>query len=121
VDVRVEGDALLVAEAAERRRLIGPGGALSVADVPVQTRVGVIAGDVDAEALRAAGRTVFPERVRGGGRMSFDISALGPRPVLELYAAGLRVGAVTARARLAGASPAEATAIALRDGVAMDF
>jgi hypothetical protein len=119
--VRVTGDALLVAEAADRRLLIGPGGVLEVGDVPPETRVGVIAGDVDAAALRAAGRTVFPERVRGGGRMSFDISALGPRPVLELYAAGLRVGAVTARARLAGATPEEAAAAALADGVAMDF
>jgi hypothetical protein len=119
--VRVTGDALLVAEAADRQRLIGPGGVLEVDDVPCETRVGVIVGEVDAAALRAAGRTVFPERVRTGGRMSYDISALGPRPVLELYAAGLRVGAVVARARLAGASPQEAKAAALADGVAMDF
>jgi hypothetical protein len=119
--VLVAGDALLVAEAADRRLLIGPGGLLEVEEVPAETRVAVVMGDVDADALRAAGRMVFPQRVRGGGRASFAISELGPRPVLELFAAGLRVGAVTTRARLAGSSPEEATAIALRDGVAMDF
>lgn len=114
-------DALLVAEAADRRVLLGPGGVLEPADIPPELRIGVITGTVDAAAARAAGLTVAPEIVRGGGRMSYAISELGPRPVLELFAAGLRVGAVTARARLAGLDPAAATEVALRDGVAMAF
>jgi hypothetical protein len=117
-------DAMIVAEPADRRLLLGPGGLLepaALADANPDLRVGVIVGGVDAEATRAAGLTVFPEVVRGGGRMSYDASVLGPRPVLELYAAGLRVGAVTARARLAGLDPRAAAAAALADGVAMDF
>jgi hypothetical protein len=117
-------DALIVAEPADRRLLVGPGGLLepeALAEANPDLRVGVIAGEVDAAAARAAGLTVFPEVVRGGGRMSYDASVLGPRPVLELYAAGLRVGAVTTRARLAGLDPRAAAAAALADGLAMDF
>jgi hypothetical protein len=117
-------DALIVAEPADRSLLAGPGGRLepaALAQVNPDLRIGVIMGEVDAPALRAAGLVVFPERVRGGGRMSYDISVLGPRPVLELYAAGLRVGAATTRARLRGLEVAEAAAEALRDPLAMDF
>ena len=63
--VRLAGhDALLVAEAADRRLLIGPGGLLEPADIPRELKIGVIAGTVDAAAARAAGLTVFPEVVQ---------------------------------------------------------
>ena len=123
-DVVADHDAVLVAEAVDRDLLIGPGGRLepeALAAANPDLRIGVIMGDVDAAAVRAAGLTLVPETLRGGGRMSCDASVLGPRPVLELYAAGLRVGAVIARARLAGLDVHDAVAAALRDGVAMDF
>jgi hypothetical protein len=80
--------------------------------------VGVVAGNVDAEALRAAGVRVVPDVIAPPGTMSYQPAVLGPRPVLELTGAGLKVGEVAARARLAGLDVAAATAVALRDSPA---
>jgi hypothetical protein len=101
-------DAAIVAEHVLRDRL------------PLETTapVGVVAGNVDAEALRAAGVRVVPEVIAPPGTMSYSPAALGPRPVLELTGAGLKVGEVAARARLAGLDLAAATRVALRDSPA---
>ena len=117
-------DALLVAELGSREILVGPGGAVeadAVAAANPHLRTGVIAGGVDAGALRALGLTVAPEHVAEAPAMSASPADLGVRPVLELYTAGLRVGEVAARARLAGLGVPEAARVALRDAPAMDF
>jgi hypothetical protein len=119
-----EYDALLVAEHADPRLLLGPGGVLqpdTIRCVNPALAVGVIAGAVDAEALRGSGLHHFPAVVRPFGHMSYQASALGPRPVLELFAAGLAVGQAMARSRLAGASPRDAARHALDVAPAMDF
>jgi hypothetical protein len=119
-----EYDALLVAEHADPRLLLGPGGVLepdAIRRINPALAVGVIAGAVDGEALRASGLHHFPEDVRPFGHMSYQAYALGPRPVLELFAAGLAVGQAMARSRLAGASPRDAARHALDVAPAMDF
>ncbi len=101
-------DAVIVAEHALRDRLtIEPG-----------PPVGVVAGNIDADALRAAGVRVFPDIIAPPGTMSYSPAVLGARPVLELTAAGLKVGEVAARARLAGLDVAAATEVALRESPA---
>jgi hypothetical protein len=117
-------DALLVAEHADPRLLLGPGGELepeTVFRVNPALAIGVIAGAVDADALRASGLHHFPGDVRPFGHMSYQAYALGPRPVLELFAAGLAVGQAMARGRLGGASPRDAARHALEVAPAMDF
>ena len=117
-------DALLVAEHMERGLLVGPGGHLEpelIARVNPALRVGVVCGAVDADALRRQDLLVEPQNVAPVPIMSFQPGDLGPRPVLELYTAGLRVGEVAARARLSGLSVQEAARAALRDAPAMDF
>lgn len=117
-------DALLVAEHEHPIRLLARDGLVApeaLAEWNPALRVGVIAGDVDAEALRASGLRYLPERIRPFGYESYEMHRLGTRPVLELYAAGLKVGEVMARARLHGAEPADAAREALRDAPAMDF
>jgi hypothetical protein len=117
-------DALVVVEHHDSAPLVAPAGALPpdlVARVNPGLRVGVVAGAVDAEALRLHGISVFPERIAPPGVMSFQAASLGPRPVLELYAAGLKVGAVAARARLEGLDPREAALRALREAPAQDL
>ena len=117
-------DAIIVAEHADPRLLLGTGGVLEPAALVAANpalRIGVVSGTVDAEALRAAGLAVVPEALRGAGLMHYDASRLGPRPVLELYAAGLRVGEVATRARRAGLGVREAAAHTLRHAPAMDF
>jgi hypothetical protein len=116
-EAAVGRDAVIVAEHADRRVLLDA----SMAGANPTLRVGVVSGTVDGEALRSAGLVVVPEVLRDGGHMSYDASRLGPRPVLELYAAGLRVGEVAARARRAGMSVREAAAHTLRHAPAMDL
>ena len=115
-------DAVIVAEHVAGDLLLGDGGYASAAALlAANLRIGVIAGGVDAAGLRAAGLLVAPDEVRAPGYMSLDPSALGPRPVLELYAAGLAVGAAATRARLEGLDPPEAAARAIAGSPAMDF
>jgi hypothetical protein len=117
-------DALILAEHADRRLLLGNGGLLDpsrMAERHPGLRVGVISGNVDADALRASRLPFAPTHIAPFGHMSYQASELGPLPVLKLYTAGLRVGEVMARARRDGASPAEAARLALADSPAMDF
>jgi hypothetical protein len=114
-------DAVLIAEHADPRLLLGPGGFLDPAELHPATRVGVIAGNVDADALERSGLRYAPKRIAPHGHMSYQASELGPRAVLELYTAGLKVGEAMARARLAGASLDEATRRALKTSPAMEF
>jgi hypothetical protein len=124
IDDARELDAILVAEHQDPRLLLGPNGELAPAELEsanAELRVGVVAGNVDADALRDSGLRFAPERIRPFGEMSFQPAALGPEPVLMLYAAGLRVGEVMARARLGGASLSDAARRALDSSPAMDF
>jgi hypothetical protein len=117
-------DALLVAEHADPRPLLGPDGLLDPAlirRINPALAVGVIAGAVDADALRRSGLHHLPHDVRPFGHMSYQASELGPRPVLELFAAGLAVGQAMARSRAGGASPRDAARQALAASPAMDF
>jgi hypothetical protein len=117
-------DALLVTEHSDPRQLVGPDGVLSPAELASgapDLRVGVIGGNVDAEALRASGLRFLPERLNPFPYESYGAATLGPRPVLELYCAGLKVGEAMARARLDGASAEEAASRALDSSPAMDF
>lgn len=78
-------------------------------------------GDLDVEALRSAGVRVVPDRREQKGYPNMISSSLGPLPVIELTAAGLRVAQQAARARLAGKSVSQAAAHAMRTAPAMDF
>lgn len=119
-----EYDALIVAEHRRPLRLLGGDGILDpieLATTHPALRVGVVSGNVDPDRLRASGLRTAPNVLRPFGYMSYQASDLGMRPVLELYAAGLKVGEALARARLAGMSVAEAEAHALACSPAMAF
>jgi hypothetical protein len=120
-EAAVARDAVIVAEHTDRRELLGAADAAALAAANPALRIGVVSGNVDGEALRGAGLTVVPDTLRDAGYMHYDASRLGPRPVLELYAAGLRVGEVATRARRAGLGVREAAAHTLRHAPAMDF
>jgi hypothetical protein len=117
-------DVVLLADHSTRGPLVGTGGLITPDELLATSPaicVGVIAGQADFDALRGAGIRLFPERPRPFGYMSYQPDALGPRAVLELYAAGLKVGEAMARARRAGCSPDETRRRALRESPAMDF
>ena len=121
-DDAADVDAIVVAEHSNPALLVG--GLLDpkrLAERNPSLAVGVVSGGVDEDALRASGLRFHPERLRPFGYMSYGTDAIGPRPVLELYAAGLSVAQAMARARLAGLSPEDAAEQALASSPAMDF
>jgi hypothetical protein len=73
--------------------LAGPGGVLDTArPLPGGLPVVHVCGLLDADAALNAGCAVHPERPAAPGTMSFTTAHLGPKPVIDLHAAGLRVG-----------------------------
>lgn len=117
-------DVILIADHDHQRQLIGDKGFITFAEirqVNPGVRVGVISGNVDANELESSGLRYFPRKLRGAGKMSYQAGELGPRPVLELFAAGLKVGEAMARARIAGGTVNETVAYALNNSPAMDF
>ena len=117
-------DAMLVAEHADPRLLLGDGGLLDFAVIQRTNpglAVGVIAGAVDGIGLAASRLHHFPAAIQPFGHMSYQPSEIGPRPVLELFAAGLAVGEAMARSRLGGASLRDAARQTLAAAPAMDF
>jgi hypothetical protein len=120
-----EVDAVVVADSPNSTKcLIGSGGLVGVDDLASrcpEAAVIQLAGLVSREELASAGVMCLPEEPPPHGHMGWSLSDLGPRPVIDLHAAGLKVGGLLARARLSGLSPAEATAEALRHPICQDF
>lgn len=117
-------DAYIVAEHVVATRLLGRDGLVEYGAIRCANpaaAIGIISGDVDREGIASSGLHYIPERLRPRGYMSYPTWELGPRPVLELYAAGLKVGEVLARARLRGLSVEAAEAYALAHSPAMTF
>jgi len=90
-------DAVMIADYTRQDYIIGPGGDISVAEAVSLFRSATImqfAGRNDAEELASAGMNVYPAAELSPYRMAFTLALLGPRPVIDLHAAGLRVGQV---------------------------
>ena len=81
-----------------------------------------IAGNINREEIDSAAIPCFPQKSAAPGHMSVTTDYLGPKPVIVLHAAGLKVGEAMARARLAGLDPIETKKRVLRDlPLAMGF
>jgi len=93
-------DAILVADYTREDWVIGPGGDVEAEEfarrAPDVTVV-QFAGRVDVAGLVAAGAVVHPGIPLDSHRMAATLADLGPRPVVELHAAGLKVGEITWR------------------------
>ncbi len=119
-----EYDVILLAEHEHDLCLLGSQGLLTyeqIREMNPAVCVGIISGNLDAEGLRSSGLRFHPENIQPFGQMSYQSYELGPLPVLELYAAGLKVGEAMTRARLSGATVKEAALYALKHSPAMDF
>ena len=102
-----DADAVVVAEHGRRSPVVGGGGAVTVQQFVRGNPAVVVAhicGDVDVEGLRAAGLTCVPSQSAPSGFMSVGTDYVGPRPLIDLHAAGLRVGQEMAKATLMGMS-----------------
>jgi hypothetical protein len=110
-------DALVVADYRRDDWIVGAGGDITVQDLAeAAPTVAVLqfAGRVDAAGLVDQGLVVYPSHEVGARRMGQTLAELGPRPVIELHTAGLKVGETAARARRCGLDAAAAEAEVLR-------
>lgn len=117
-------DALLFADHRHRGQLCGPAGPIDGATL-ARLNPGLLvchmAGGVDRDDLVQHGLDCRPDWFAPPGAMSVTTAHAGPRPVIDLHAGGLLVGALLARARLAGLSAPEAAARALAHPICQDF
>ena len=90
-------------------RTVGPGGwidAATLAAAAPHLAVVGLAGELDRRGLAGAGLRSWPG---AGGVAPHDLL---PQPLIELHAAGLKVGEVMTRARRRGSSPLAAEQLA---------
>jgi hypothetical protein len=90
-------DAILVALRPRREPVLDADSAFSIAKEWPGAVVAQFWGDVDRNALLAAGVPVWPQRAPAPGHMAILLSALGPEPIVRLQAGGLKVGEVLLR------------------------
>ena len=123
-EVLAGADALLTFDPMRQRQFIGPAGEI-LPELLAQISPGIAvvnySGMVDRAGLEAAGINCFPRHDPGGGHSANTIGEILPAPVIELHAAGLKVGEIMARARLKGLSGQEAEQVAIEHGLAEDL
>jgi len=88
-------DAVIVADYTREDIILGPGGDLTpdqFARLAPNATVIQFAGQIDVSGLIAQGIHVYPGIELSSHRMAQTLATIGPRPVVELHAAGLKVG-----------------------------
>ena len=78
-------------------------------------------GVIDLSTIQSLGFHVSPDRDVSFGYSTVCSYYLGPRPLIELHVAGLRVGEVMARSRLKGLDIQQTVKRTLREAPAVDF
>ena len=105
--------------------LIGSGGQITVDELlMLSPHVSIvhIAGNINREEIDNAAIACLPQKSAAPDYMSVATDYLGPKPVIALHTAGLKVGEVMARTRLAGFDAIEAETNVLRNlPLAMEF
>ena len=98
-------DAIVLVEHVSRELLLGQGAFINIDQLKKINPACVIvhiAGSVDFPALKSSGLSFVPTDIAPSGHMSRTTDHLGPRPVIDLHAAGLKVGELMARSRRTG-------------------
>lgn len=114
-------DAVVVAEHRSHVTIVGPGGLSAHALFNAGTELIHLSGVIDADDLAAAGLHKHPPRMVPHGVMTVTTDHVGPRPVIDLHAAGLAVGAHLVRSLRAGKSAVQAKAEVVACGLGADF
>ncbi len=116
-----ECDALVVADYKSDHTLIGKNAQISGKElVELSRKISVVqfAGDVDINELDEFDIPFFPRKEVGKSRMGMTLAELGPKPVIDLHCAGLKVGEIMAKARLSGKNIEETNIITLKNSPA---
>lgn len=109
-------DAVVLADYAFPGPIIGPDSPLSSSTLSRLAGDAVViqfVGGADTDELAQYGLRAEPSVALPPKQMGRTFAHLGPKPVVDLIGAGVKVGEVMARARLAGLGIAEATARAM--------
>ena len=104
--------------------ILGENGRLSIDDLlSINPGIAIvhIAGRVDHKAIKEARIPCCPAQLASPGQMSVGLDYLGPKPVIDLHTAGLKVGELMARPRLRGLSREKAEREALQHQLCQDF
>lgn len=115
-------DAIVLVEHRDHRTLISDGGCISakwLADNAV-TLVH-ICGRLDLDAIAAASVNRVPKNSAAPGSMTLTTEYVGPRPVVDLHTAGLRVGELLVRGRRDFGDSRRAIASTLASGLALEL
>ena len=111
LDCWTRADAIIFAEHRLSELLLGVGGWLDperITAVNPSVAIAHICGNVDESSLRNVGLRYRPLLLAEFGYMSVTTDFVGPRPVIDLHTAGLRVGELLSRLRLKGIPAFEA-------------
>lgn len=117
-------DAIFIAEHHFSDQVFGTNGFISFSDIQQfnqDIRIGISCGNIDIEDLKNSKLSYFPKNILPFGYMSYQSFHVGSLPVMDLFASGLKVGEVMAKARLSGLSIKDTTIHALKNSPAMDF
>lgn len=112
-----EAEAVVVVEHQNHDMLIGKDGEIKAEELYAINPLLVvvhICGGVDQDALEAVHLRYHPTRFAPPGNMSVTTDYLGPKPLIDLHTAGLKVGEELARARARGFLGQEAESFVLQ-------
>jgi hypothetical protein len=113
-------DAVVLAEHRDMRELVGHNGGIHPRRFSTRGCSLIhLAGRVDGDALHRAGIQKHPARPASPGYMAATTDYVGPKPVIDLHAAGLAVGSIACRCRLAGGTVPDAIAAAEASGLGL--
>jgi hypothetical protein len=114
-------DAIIVAEHRSASTVVGLGGLSASQLAAAGIELIHICGELDEAALAVAGLAKYPARSVPRGIMTVTTDYAGPRPVIDLHAAGLAVGGQLVQLLRSGKDEAEARAIVVAGGLGVDF
>jgi hypothetical protein len=98
-------DALVIACYTTEDLIVGKGGWIDPSELALlhpECSILQIVGEIDPETILQSGLDFFPSVPVGPKRMSKTLAHLGPKPVIDLHAAGLKVGELMLREMRAG-------------------
>lgn len=114
-------DAVVVAEHRSQEDIVGRSGLPAQALKDAGVEIIHLCGSVDEKEMVATRLCKHPSRKVPHGVMTVTTDYVGPRPVIDLHAAGLAVGAHLVRLLRSGMSPNQAKAAVVAAGLGADF
>jgi hypothetical protein len=101
-------DGVVIVEHNHDTLIIGNGGLIDpeeLSRINPSCKILHICGNVSTKELSQNGIWYYPKNMAPFGTMTVSTAYVGPKPIIDLHAAGLKVGEIIARLRIQGLSP----------------